>query len=66
MKVKKILREIDLIKKDYRQLSKELKNHALLRSKKNSYTKEDKESFLILWKKYIDLFSKLKKLIWFS
>jgi hypothetical protein len=63
MKINNILSEIEVLKKDYKELKKELKNHKILQSKKDLYIKEDKESFLLLWKNYIDLFSRIQKLI---
>jgi hypothetical protein len=55
--------EIKKIEAEYDLLDSKLKNHNILHSKLNFYLSEDKESFLILWKKYILFFRNLKKLI---
>jgi len=66
MKNSRILKEIKSLEQDYKILNKEFKNLNILKSEKNTYIKEDKESFKIFWLKYIDFFTKLKKLIKFS
>lgn len=63
MKYKKILKEFAWLEAEYKKLYTLLKHHPLLCSKKNVYFKEDKESFLLLWKLYIKFFHKLKFLI---
>jgi hypothetical protein len=59
----KILKEIKNLESEYEILKKELKNHNLLKEKTNFYSEENKDSFLILWKKFIVFFKKLRKLI---
>ena len=63
MKPLKILKEIKILETEYKNLNKEFKNHKILKSNLNKYLKEDKDSFKILWLKYIDFFSRLQKLI---
>jgi len=63
MKNSKILKEIKILEKEFKVLKKEFKNHKLIQSKLNNYIKEDKESFKILWTKYIIFFTWLQKLI---
>jgi hypothetical protein len=66
MNSKQILYKIKVLEKDYNKLKKELENHKIFKSNKNLYLKEDKESFKLIWIRYIDLFSRLKKLIKYS
>ena len=63
MNSKKIFSEISSLEKKYEVIKQELESHKLLKSNLNSYIKKDKESFLVLWVKYIDFFSNLQKLI---
>ncbi len=61
MHYKKILKHLESLEKESKKLEKQFKNHSLLKSKVWIYTKEDKQSFKILWEKYIELFDGLKK-----
>lgn len=63
MKLQTIPKEIKNLEIEYKSLKKELKCNRLITSKKNTYTKQDKNDFLILWKKYIKLFRRLQYLI---
>ena len=60
---KKQIEEIDNLFREYNIILKELKKHLIIKSKLNDYLKEDKDSFKLLWKKYILFFSKIRKLI---
>ena len=59
----KIINKIKVLENDFKKLNIKLKNHNLVNSKLNKYLKNDKESFMILWKEYIIFFNSLKKLI---
>lgn len=63
MNSKNILKLIKALEADYKGLFLELSENKLLNSKKYSYTKEDKDSFLLLWAKYVVFFTKLQNLI---
>lgn len=58
-----IFSKINNIKDDYKILLKDLKNHNIIKSKVNNYLKDDKESFKILWWRYIIFFLDLKKIM---
>lgn len=63
MKQKKLLYEIKKLEKDFIELKSLLKSQKILKSKQNSYLKEDKDAFKLIWLKYIDFFLSLQKLI---
>jgi hypothetical protein len=66
MNHKKIYKKLQKLELDYKILLKEIKNHKIINSEVNHYLKEDKESFKLLWKKYIVFFDSLKRLMKFS
>jgi len=63
MNVKQLIKETKEIEEIYKVLFVEFKNHKILKTKLNSYIKEDRESFLLLWEKYITLLKKTQFLI---
>lgn len=63
MNYKKILIKLKKLESEYKILLNELKNHTIIKSDVNNYLKEDKESFKLLWWKYIILLLKFKKLM---
>lgn len=63
MNYKKILFKLPKLESEYKILLKEFKNHNIIKSEPNHYLKEDKESFKLLWEKYIILLSKFRKLM---
>ena len=63
MNTKTILKEIKSLELDYTNLILELKKSKILKTKENFYNVEDKDSFLILWRKYIKFFKRLQYII---
>lgn len=63
MNSKQVYNKIKKIDKKYKLIKCELEDNKLLKSDLNNYIKTDKQSFLLLWAKYIDFFSNLQKLI---
>lgn len=63
MNYKSTLKTIKKIEFDYKILDEKLKNHNILKSNTNFYKNEDKQDFLKLWKKYIQIFKLLQHLI---
>ena len=63
MNYKKLFLEIPELEKKYKKLLKKLEKHPIFLTKKSIYLKEDKESFLLIWKEYIHIFRRLQFLI---
>lgn len=63
MHYKKIYKKIHQIEKEYKVLVRDLYKQPLLKSKRDHYLKEDKEEFKVFWKRYINFFDKMKKLL---
>lgn len=63
MNHQKIFKEIKKLEKQKIELFKKLEIQGILKSKPWLYTKQDKESFKLLWIEYIKFFSYLQKLI---
>lgn len=66
MHYRKIFRKINQIEKEYKKLKQDLDKQNLLKSKKNSYLKEDKDEFKKVWRRYIVFFDSLKTLLRYS
>ncbi len=63
MHYKKIYKKIHSLEREYKILKRDLNRQPLLKSKKNHYLKEDKDEFILFWKRYIKFLEKLKKLL---
>ncbi len=63
MNYNKILSKIQKLEEKSLLLSKELKLHNILKTENNLYLKSNKDSFKLLWEKYIAFFIELQSLI---
>ncbi len=63
MNYNKILSKIQKLEEKSLLLLTELKSHNILKTENDLYLKSDKDSFKLLWEKYIVLFLELQSLI---
>lgn len=63
MKIQKIQAKFVGLEKEYAKLKKDFEKSAILHTENNNYLASDKEAFLAIWKRYMRLFHKIRKLI---
>ena len=63
MKTQKIQAKFAGLEKEYARLKKDFEKSAILHTENNNYLASDKEAFLAIWKRYMRLFEKIRKLV---